>query len=76
MGADQEDLEFMSEKEQQRRKPRPMPNEKEVIEMCLAEMKKAVPEMNRRVREQAELVARWRNMPRHPPWPLENKDAD
>lgn len=66
----------MSEKEQQRRKPRPMPNEKEVIEMTLAEMKKAVPEMNRRVREQAELVARWRNMPRHPPWSIENKDAE
>lgn len=66
----------MTEQKGERRKSRPMPNEKEVIEMILEEMKKAVPAMNRRVREQAELVARWRNMPRHPPWPIENKDAD
>ena len=72
---DREDLEFMTEKQCDHRRLRPMPNEKELIEMCLAEMKKAVPEIVRAVREQAELVARWRNLPRRPPWVVENKDS-
>ena len=43
---------------------RPMPNEKEVTEMCLAEMTKSVPKMDRAVRKHTELVARWRNLQR------------
>ena len=74
-GIDQEDLEFMTEKQCDRRRLRPMPNEKEVIEKSLAAMERAVPEIVRAVREQAELVARWRNLPRRPPWGVENKDS-
>ena len=75
-GIDQEDLEVMTENQREGCRLRPMPNEKELIEMCLAEMKKAVPEIVRAVREQAELVARWRNLPRRPPWGVENKDSN
>ena len=65
----------MTEHKVESRKPRPMPNEKEVIEKSLAAMERAVPEIVRAVREQAELVARWRNLPRRPPWGVENKDS-
>ena len=74
-GIDQEDHEVMTGKQREGCRLRPMPNEKELIEKALAAMERAVPEISRAVREQAELVAKWRNLPRRSPWVVEQKDS-